>query len=54
MVEYRLGMAQFAAFVGSLTAPEREALLRDASAEVARRGQAIRPRVLILSSRASE
>ena len=53
-VEYRLGMAQFSAFVGSLVAAKREALVRDATAEVARRGQAIRPRVLILSSRASE
>jgi ubiquinone/menaquinone biosynthesis C-methylase UbiE len=54
MVEYRLGMAHFAAFVGSLAAAKREALVRDATAEVARRGQVIRPRVLILSSRASE
>jgi ubiquinone/menaquinone biosynthesis C-methylase UbiE len=54
MVEYRLGMAHFAAFVGSLAAAKREALVREATAEVGRRGQAIRPRVLILSSRASE
>jgi ubiquinone/menaquinone biosynthesis C-methylase UbiE len=54
MVEYRLGMAHFAAFIGSLAAAKREALVRDATAEVAGRGQAIRPRVLILSSRASE
>jgi ubiquinone/menaquinone biosynthesis C-methylase UbiE len=54
MVEYRLGMAHFAPFVSSLTAAKREALMRDAAAEVARCGQAIRPRVLILSSRASE
>jgi ubiquinone/menaquinone biosynthesis C-methylase UbiE len=54
MVAYRLGMAQFAAFIGSLAAAKREALIRDATAEVARSGQAIRPRVLILSSRASE
>jgi ubiquinone/menaquinone biosynthesis C-methylase UbiE len=54
MVEYRLGMAHFAPFVSSVTAAKREALMRDATAEVARRGQAIRPRVLILSSRASE
>jgi SAM-dependent methyltransferase len=54
MVEYRLGMAHFAPFVSSLTAAKHEALMRDATAEVARRGQAIRPRVLILSSRASE
>jgi SAM-dependent methyltransferase len=54
MVEYRLGMAHFAAFVGSLTAAKREALIHDATAEVDRRGQAIRPRVLILSSCASE
>jgi ubiquinone/menaquinone biosynthesis C-methylase UbiE len=54
MVEYRLGMAQFAAFVASLAPAKRAALVHDATAEVARRGQAIRPRVLILSSRASE
>jgi len=54
MVEYRLGMAHVAAFVSSLEADERESLVRDATAAVARRGQAIRPRVLILSSRASE
>jgi SAM-dependent methyltransferase len=54
MVEYRLGMAHFAAFVSSLAAAQREALVRDATEAVARRGQAIRPRVLILSSRASE
>jgi hypothetical protein len=54
MVEYRLGMAHVAPFVSSLTAAKREALMCDATAEVARRGQAIRPRVLILSSRASE
>lgn len=54
LVEYRLGMAHFALFVDSLAAAERENLVRDATAEVARRGQAIRPRVLILSSRASE
>jgi ubiquinone/menaquinone biosynthesis C-methylase UbiE len=54
MVEYRLGMAHFSAFVGSLADAKREALVRDATAEVALRGQAIRPRVLILSSRASE
>jgi ubiquinone/menaquinone biosynthesis C-methylase UbiE len=54
MVEYRLGMAHFADFVGSLAATKRDALVHDAIAEVARRGQAIRPRVLILSSRASE
>jgi ubiquinone/menaquinone biosynthesis C-methylase UbiE len=54
MVEYRLGMAHVAPYVSSLTAAKREALMCDATAEVARRGQAIRPRVLILSSRASE
>jgi hypothetical protein len=54
VVEYRLGMAQFAPFVSSLAPAERESFVRDATAEVARRGQAIRPRMLILSSRASE
>jgi ubiquinone/menaquinone biosynthesis C-methylase UbiE len=54
IVEYRLGMAHFAPFVSSLAAADREALVRDATAEVGRRGQAIRPRVLILSGRASE
>jgi ubiquinone/menaquinone biosynthesis C-methylase UbiE len=54
MVEYRLGMAHLAGFAGSLAAAKRDALVRDAMAEVGRSGQAIRPRVLILSSRASD
>jgi len=54
LVEYRIGMAHLAPFVSSLAAGERELFIRRATAEVARSGQAIRPRVLILSSRASE
>lgn len=54
MVAYRIGMAHLAPFVGSLADDQREALVREATVEVARRGQALRPRVLILSSRASE
>jgi ubiquinone/menaquinone biosynthesis C-methylase UbiE len=53
LVEYRAGMAHLAPFVSSLTPRQRERFMRDAAAEVAARGQAVRPRVLVLSSRAS-
>jgi ubiquinone/menaquinone biosynthesis C-methylase UbiE len=54
LVEYRIGMAHLAPFVSSLAPRERRLFIRRATAEVAHSGQAIRPRVLILSSRASE
>jgi hypothetical protein len=51
IVEYRIGMAHLAPFVNSLTAVQRECFLRDAISAVRERGQPIRPRVLIMSSR---
>jgi SAM-dependent methyltransferase len=54
LVEYRIGMAHFAPFVSSLATADRAAFIRRAAAEVTRSGQAIRPRVLILSGRASD
>jgi SAM-dependent methyltransferase len=51
IVEYRTGMAHLAPFVNSLTAVQRECFLRDATSAVRERGQPIRPRVLIMSSR---
>jgi hypothetical protein len=51
IVDYRVGMAHLAPFVASLTAVQRERFLRDATSAVRERGQPIRPRVLIMSSR---
>jgi SAM-dependent methyltransferase len=51
IVDYRVGMAHLAPFVNSLTAVQRERFLRDATSAVRERGQPIRPRVLIMSSR---
>jgi ubiquinone/menaquinone biosynthesis C-methylase UbiE len=53
LVEYRIGMAHLAPFVSSLSPPRRERFMLDAADDVAARGQAVRPRVLVLSSRAS-
>lgn len=53
IVEYRIGMAHLAPFMGSLSAERRAELVRQAISEVRERGQAVRPRVLILSSRTS-
>ena len=51
VVECRLGMAHLAPFVATLQARRRAALMASAIEEVRRRGQPLRPRVLILSSR---
>jgi hypothetical protein len=51
IVDCRIGMAHLAPFVNSLTAAQRERFLRDATSAVRERGQPIRPRVLIMSSR---
>jgi ubiquinone/menaquinone biosynthesis C-methylase UbiE len=51
IVDYRVGMAHLAPFVHSLTAVQRRRFLRDATSAVRERGQPIRPRVLIMSSR---
>jgi ubiquinone/menaquinone biosynthesis C-methylase UbiE len=53
IVDYRTGMAHLAPFVSSLTAAQRERFMRDATNAVRERGQPIRPRVLIMSSRCS-
>lgn len=53
MVEYRIGMAHLSPFARSLTTETYQRFLTDAIAAVATRGQAVSPRVLILSSRAS-
>jgi SAM-dependent methyltransferase len=53
IVGYRLGMAHLAPFVRSLSSQRREDLLAQAVSEVRERGQAVRPRVLILSCRAA-
>ena len=50
IVAYRTGMAHLAPFVGSLTPERRAEFMRRAVASVARNGQPVRPRVLILSS----
>lgn len=50
IVTYRTGMAHLAPFVGSLTPERRAEFMRRAVANVARNGQPVRPRVLILSS----
>jgi hypothetical protein len=52
IVNYRLGMAHLAPFVSSLSAAQRDSLLRDAVTAVRERGEPVRPRVLIMSSRA--
>jgi hypothetical protein len=52
VVEYRLGMAHMAPFVDGLSPTQRAALVHEAEAAVARSGQSVRPRLLILSSRA--
>jgi SAM-dependent methyltransferase len=52
IVAYRTGHFHLAAFVASLTPAGRNALLDEARAAVAARGQPVRPRVLVLSSRA--
>lgn len=52
VVEYRLGMAHMAPFVDGLSPTQRTTLVRQAEAAVARSGQSVRPRLLILSSRA--
>jgi SAM-dependent methyltransferase len=51
IVACRAGMAHLAPFVDSLPTPRRAAFLAKATEEVRRRGQPLRPRVLILSSR---
>jgi SAM-dependent methyltransferase len=53
VVAYRTGMAQLAPFVNALSVTRREGFLRDAATAVRDRGQPVRPRVLIMSSRAS-
>jgi ubiquinone/menaquinone biosynthesis C-methylase UbiE len=53
MVEYRIGMAHLSPFARSLTTETYQRFVTDAIAAVAARGQAVSPRVLILSSRAS-
>jgi SAM-dependent methyltransferase len=53
VVAYRTGMAQLAPFVSALSGAQRERFLRDAVTAVRDRGQPVRPRVLIMSSRAS-
>jgi SAM-dependent methyltransferase len=53
VVEYRTGMAQLAPFVAALSDAQRERFRRAAVAAVRERGQPVRPRVLIMSSRAS-
>ena len=48
---YRIGLAHIAPFVASLPDPTRIAFVERAVAAVRTRGQAVRPRVLVLSSR---
>ena len=48
---YRTGLAHMAPFVASLPAPTRIEFIKRAVAAVRQRGQAVRPRVLVLSSR---
>lgn len=52
VVEYRAGMAHLAPFVRSLNEGERERFRRDAVNAVSHGGQPVRPRILIMSSRA--
>lgn len=54
VVEYRIGLAHLTPFARSLTADTYEHFVADAIDAVAIRGQAVAPRVLILSSRVSE
>jgi SAM-dependent methyltransferase len=49
---YRTGLAHLAPFVASLPGSQRDDFLRRAVAAVRERGQPVRPRVLVLSSRA--
>jgi ubiquinone/menaquinone biosynthesis C-methylase UbiE len=49
---YRTGLAHIAPFVASLPAPRRAEFIERAVAAVRERGQAVWPRVLVLSSRA--
>ncbi len=51
IVAYRTGLAHLAPFVDSLPASRRTALIGRAVAAVRERGQAVWPRVLVLSSR---
>jgi SAM-dependent methyltransferase len=51
IVAYRTGLAHLAPFVNSLSAARRTAFIDSAVAAVRVRGQAVRPRVLVLSSR---
>jgi ubiquinone/menaquinone biosynthesis C-methylase UbiE len=48
---YRIGLAHLAPFVTSLSPARRAAFIETAVAAVRTRGQAVRPRVLVLSSR---
>ena len=48
---YRTGLAHLAPFVASLPQPKRSAFIDTAVAAVRERGQPVRPRVLVLSSR---
>jgi len=51
IVEYRTGMPHLAPFVHSLSAGGRQRFLREAVSAVRTRGEPVRPRVLIMSSR---
>jgi ubiquinone/menaquinone biosynthesis C-methylase UbiE len=51
IVAYRTGLAHIAPFVASLPGPRRHELLARAVEAVRERGQPVRPRVLVLSSR---
>ncbi|MFI5285094.1 MAG: class I SAM-dependent methyltransferase [Candidatus Dormibacteria bacterium] len=48
---YRIGLAHLAPFVASLPGSQRDEFFRRAVAAVRERGQPVRPRVLVLSSR---
>jgi SAM-dependent methyltransferase len=52
VVAYRVGLAHFGPFVRGMTAETHERFMSEAVEAVALRGQAVTPRVLILSSRA--
>ncbi len=52
VVEYRTGLAYLAPFVATLSTRQRSAFLEQARLAVAHAGQPVRPRVLMLSSRA--
>jgi SAM-dependent methyltransferase len=51
IVAYRTGLAHLAPFVASLPGAQRDAFFASAVAAVRGRGQPVRPRVLVLSSR---